>query len=218
MRRLFLWLAMTVFTTAFANATIIAILNSGPTPVSGGFAFNYRADLTGDERLDPVATSGQTCPAPGPTLVQCNPPGTFFTVYDIPGFASANTTASGWFVTTQNVGITPSTINGSSIDNPAIVNVTFTYTGPVVHANGSTVSFTGFQIVSTFNGVNAGGNFSSQATKDAGDSIGNTDQVVGPVSIPAATVPEPGSMALIGAGLIGLALLGARSSRRNTKS
>ena len=210
MKRVFILLAVTLLTTAFANATIIAILNSGPTPVSGGFSFNYRADLTGDERLDPVATSGVTCPAPGPTLVQCNPPGTFFTIYDILGFVSATTTTSGWSVTTQNVGVTPSSINGSTIDDPNIVNVTFTYTGPVVHANGTTVAFTGFQIVSTLNGLNSKGSFTSQATKDAGDSIGNTDQVVGPVSIPAASVPEPASMALIGGGLIGLAVLRRR--------
>lgn len=210
MKRAFVLLAVILMTTAFANATIIAILNSGPTATSGGFSFNYRADLTGDERVDPGATSGVTCPSPGPTLVQCNPPGTFFTIYDILGFVSATTTASGWAVTTQNAGVTPSSINGSTIDNPTIVNVTFTYTGPVVHANGATVAFTGFQIVSTLNGVNPNGNFTSQATKDAGDSIGNTDQVVGPVSVPAATVPEPASMALIGAGLIGLAALRRR--------
>ena len=207
MKRAFVLLAVVLMTSAFANATIIAILNSGPTAVAGGFSFNYQADLTGDERVDPGATSGVTCPAPGPTLVQCNPPGTFFTIYDILGFVSASTTASGWAVTTQNAGVTPSTINGSTIDNPQIVNVTFRYTGPVVHANGATVAFSGFQIVSTFNGVNPNGSFTSQATKDAGDSIGNTDQVVGPVSVPAATVPEPASMALIGAGLIGLAAL-----------
>ena len=210
MRRLLLCCAICLFATAFANATIIAILDSGPTAVAGGFAYNYRADLTGDERLDPAATSGQTCPSPGPTLVQCNPPGTFFTIYDIPGFVAVNTTAAGWSATTQSIGITPSTINGATFDDPAIVNVTFRYTGPVVHANGVTVSFSGFQIVSTFGTVNSKGTFSSQATKDAGDSIGNTDQTVGPVSTPTATVatvPEPASMALIGGGLIGLALL-----------
>ena len=213
MRRILLCCAICLFATAFANATIIAILDSGPTAVAGGFAFNYRADLTGDERLDPAATNGQTCPAPGPTLVQCNPPGTFFTIYDIPGFVAVNVTAPNWNATTQNIGITPSTINGATFDDATIVNVTFHYTGPVVHANGSTVSFTGFQIVSSFNAINTKGTFSSQSTKDAGDSIGNTDQTVGPVSIPAATIPEPASMALIGGGLIGLALLRRRVYR-----
>jgi hypothetical protein len=206
MRRLTQLPLMGILAAGFSQASIITVLNSGPIPVIGGFAYNYRADLTGDERLDPAATNGITCPAPGPTLVLCNPPGTFFTLYDILGFVSASTTASGWFFTIQNLGLTPSSINASVFDNAAIVNVTFSYTGPVVHANGSTLPITGFQIVSTLNGINSG-TFTSQATKDTSFSIGNTDQTVGPVSVPGGAVPEPASLVLIGAGLLGLAML-----------
>ena len=212
MRRLTQFLVMGILVAGISKATIIAVLDSGPVPVLGGFAFNYRADLTGDERLDPAATNGITCPGPGPSLVQCNPPGTFFTLYDISGFVSANTTASGWFVTVQNLGLTPSGINASGFDNAAIVNVTFSYTGPVVHANGSTLPIPGFQIVSTLNGVTSG-NFTSQATKDSNFSIGTTDQAVGPVSVPAGSVPEPASLVLIGAGIFGLAMLRRRVPR-----
>ena len=200
--------------SGLANATIIAVLNSGPTPVSGGnFAFNYRADLSGDERLDPNATNGVTCPAPGPALAQCNPAGTFFTIYDINGFQSVNVTAPNWFSTVQLTGVTPSSVNGSTIDQPNVVNVTFFYTGPVVHAGGATLNITGFQVISSLGGVNSNGNFSSQSTKDVGDSSGNTDQTVGPVSVPAGTVPEPSSMLLIGGGLVGLAMVRRRLAR-----
>jgi hypothetical protein len=189
-----------------ANASIVPSLDSG-NPVNnmdGTFTFNYTASLSNDERLDPMATSGATCPPNGNT--QCNPPGTFFTIYDIPGFVSANTTATGWNTTMQLTGITP------SLENPTdggLPNVTFTYTGAVTSGP---ENISGFQIISTDGGM-AIGTYTSQATKNVGILSGTTDQQIGSVEIPASTVPEPASMALIGAGLIGLAVTRKRFKR-----
>jgi hypothetical protein len=195
-----------------ANATLIGVLQSGPTlittgPFAGDFAFNYIAKLSGDERLDPAATDSVTCPGLGHP-VQCNPGGTFFTIYDIPGLAEVNITAANWSSVTQSLGVTPSTIDGSSFDDPTLENVTFSYTGPVVHANGTDLLLSGFQIISTFKGLNLNGTFTSQATKDTGDSNGSTDQVVGLLPVPA--VPEPATLLLVGGGLASLAVVGIR--------
>src|ERR1700693_6218688 len=102
-------LGLLAVAASLASADVIAVLDSGPISLGGGdFGFNYRADLSGDERLDPTATNGVTCPGPGSSVIQCSPIGTFFTIYDILGFVSANTSASGWSVTTSNTGVTPS--------------------------------------------------------------------------------------------------------------
>lgn len=183
---------------ALANASLIATLAS-QTPLGSNFAFNYSATVTADERLDPAATSGVTCPGPGNTEVQCTPPGTFFTIYDIPGFVSASTTASGWGDTTQLLGITPSTINGAAFDSPTLTNVTFMYTGPVV---AGTLVLSGFQIVSSDSAINLAGHFTSQSTNNVGADAGLTAQLSSSVGVPAATVPEPGSLIMLAAGLM----------------
>jgi hypothetical protein len=185
---------------ALANASLIPELTS-VTPLGTNFAFNYTATVANDERLDPVASSGATCPGPGNTLVQCTPPGTFFTIYDISGFVSAAVTASGWSETSQNVGITPSTINGTAFDSPTMPDVTFMYTGPI--AAGS-LTIPNFTIVSSNGGVNGGGHFTSQSTINIGPDTGDTTQQSGSVGVPLApaTTPEPDSFVLIATGLV----------------
>jgi hypothetical protein len=192
--------------SALANAALIPVLISGPTADGVNFSYDYQVDLLPDESMNPTATNGVTCPTPGTALVQCNPTGTFVTIYDIQGFVGASVSVAGWGVTHQLLGSTPSTLIGTVLDDPTLTNVTFFYTGPEVDAFGSEISMTGFQIVSSING-DVKGNFAFQATIDTGKQSGDTDQGDGAVTVPgnatsAQSTPEPASMALFGGGLI----------------
>lgn len=210
MKKTAVLLAAIFLVAALANASIIPTLTS-EAAMGSNFAFNYSTTLTIDERMDPAATNGVTCPGPGSALVQCNPEGTFFTVYDIPGFVSATVTASGWTVSEQALGVTPSTINGAAFDSPSLMNVTFMYTGPVV---AGAAGFTGFQIVSSNGGIDTAGHFTSQATNNVGAAAGSTEQVSGSVAIAAVVTPEPDTWVFMGLGAAGV-LLGSRRRARN---
>lgn len=188
--RLFLFaFAGVLLFSGMARASLIPFLVSGPIPVPGGFQYNYRVELSADERLDPAATNGVTCPGPSNSNIQCNPAGTFFTLYDIPDIVSvdfipdASTPAGGTFMGSEAIiGPTPNSINGTAFDSNLLVNITFTYTGPVV---AGPRNFTGFRIVTRNAGLNPFGNFTSQSTNNGNTSTsGSSDQVIGSVPIP----------------------------------
>ncbi len=211
-----------LFTVAVGNASIIPVLSGAPSGPSGGpYTYNYTANLQQDESLDPAATDGVTCPGLS-GLVQCDPAGTFFTLYDINGYVSGSAvTPAGWYATEQETGITPSQVIGSSFDNAAIVNITFFYTGPVVADSGAVLPITGFSFLDDYSDTMTG-NYTSQATKDTGVDAGTTDQTVGYVDVPnpgsgitGGVVPEPASSSLLAGG--GLLLFGlSRFLRRKS--
>jgi hypothetical protein len=125
-------------------------------------------------------------------------PGDFVTAYDVgtpgPGatFVSA-TAAPNWTVATNLIGMNgPQTLPN---DDPALLNVTFTYTGatPITTSG----NFAGFSIVSTQGGFVID-DYTSRRTDASGPDAGTKIGEVGRVAVPA--IPEPASLAIFAIG------------------
>ena len=161
------------------------------TPSGSNFSFNYTLNFS------------TTAPAGVAPRLDA---GGFVTIYDIPGLVTA-TPGAGFTLTTQMVGTTaPLTVPA---DDPALPNLTFTYTGPSITAD---TSFSGFSIISTF-GFSGSDNYTS-IFRNVSNSTNSSE--VGFVLVPSASptggpggnVPDGGSSAvLLGSALIGLAAL-----------
>ena len=138
-------------------------------------------------------------------------PGDFFTIYDfgniIPG---SNVQPAGWTFSTSLLGPTPARINAP--DNPAILNLTWTYNGPIIPS--STFGIGPFQVA--IDGPRRtqfrNSYFAGQGTMSTGPSAGTVIGNIAPIVVPT-EVPEPATFALI-FGVGGLGLVGRAWARR----
>jgi hypothetical protein len=173
------------FATVPAKANLLPYLSSTTpsTTNAGDTTFDYSVSLSNDERIDASGT-GNTA---------------FFTIYDFEGYVANSIVApTNWVPSVQYVGITP--VGVSVPDDPAIVNLTFTYTGATT-IDGTGQTFTGFSADSVYSMINSNAYFSQQSTKNAGAAAGGRDAGFGPESTPMSGVPEPSTLTLLGAGL-----------------
>lgn len=157
---------------ARANFTAVYTGTSGTT-------FNYTLRYTADQAGEQLR------------------PGNFITIYDLPAITSA-TAPAGFSVSLQNSGLTPPGLGLPAItDDPALVNVTFTYVGSAV---GASTDFLPAQI-------DVPPAFTATALGKAAGTTSFTvlgDQLSTNVTTIPALVPEPASLAVLSLGALAL--------------
>ncbi len=182
-----------------ASASITPVLIGSPTATGNGdYAYNYRVTLASDQGLMT---------------------GNYFTLYDFSGFNGFGAAGTGFTGSTNLVGPTPN--KTVPTDDPGILNVTFTYSGPTINYNGALMqrdlgTFTVFGTSGTvvFN------DFTSLAVLNAGPTKGTPVATIGSHAIGVgggsgnpSTVPEPATWATM---LLGLGFVGVSARRRGT--
>jgi hypothetical protein len=206
MKRLLVLVALLAISAQGAYAAIVVSLPGGGPSGPGSFDWDYRAELQPDQTMGI---------------------GDYFTIYDFAGI-SADAVATGevvfkanptltlagfsFIATVQGTGVTPSLITPGQ-DDPAIPNVTVTLIGggsiipPATPADPTVlvpVDLGILTIESAFNPLNSvAGEYSTLSHLD-----GLPSQALGAVAV--AAIPEPGSVALMLAGLIALGVVTVR--------
>jgi hypothetical protein len=133
--------------------------------------------------------------------------GDYFTIYDFNNFIpGSNFQPSGWTFASSLTGATPPGVN-TSIDNPGIVNLTWTYNGVTIPTETFGIGLFGVAINGVNNTQSQNSFFAGWGTRVAGDQAGTNIANAGSIIVSAQAVPEPPTMALIFA-TGGLAVVG----------
>lgn len=121
--------------------------------------------------------------------------GDFFTIYDFGNIIpNSNSQPANWTFSTSLLGNTPAQINAP--DDPTILNLTWTYNGPVIPTE--TLGIGPFQVAIDGPGRTQFRNsyFSGQGHLASGPNTGTVVGNIAPIVVPT-LVPEPSTLALI---------------------
>jgi len=133
--------------------------------------------------------------------------GNYFTIYDFAGYVPGSAVGpdANWTVSTPNSGATPTVLLPQ--DDPNIVNLQFTYSGPTIPAG--QLGLGNFAAISTFE-KKAEDDFTAETYRTS-DGLKDSNITTTDVPTGVQQIPEPATMALAA---LGLPLLGLARLRR----
>lgn len=193
---------------ALAPALAMANIIPSQTTITGTgpYLWTYNLQLAADQTVVP----GPIPTGSGVSNLEFVS-GSLITIYDFDGYVAGSCAGpTGWTCTTQFIGITP--IDVVPIDNAGILNLTWVYTsGSPISGQPNGVDLGMFSAQSIYNTVTQV-SYASRAVKNVSGQAGTIGDNVGQTQGPTAgrAIPEPGSLALAGLGLLGLGLVRRR--------
>jgi hypothetical protein len=183
-----LWVAVLA-----ARADIIPTF-TGATSSGGNTVWSYTIDITNGQNV----TSGD-----------------FFTIYDFgPFLAGTGVQPGGWTLTSAFLGVTPSQTRPA--DDPAILNLTWTYNGPTITGTGLGPFSVTIAGVTPSPAPIRTSHFAAEATQiSSGDKIDNVGQISVPVIVPEASTL---SLFVSASGLMGVCWIVSRFRKRHLRA